>query len=78
MIVAVLAGAGTALAASRPTGPWGTTSQNFVRSTLTLPSGRQFDVQYARPQWRPAPLILMLPGLNETSAQLDSAAQALT
>jgi polyhydroxybutyrate depolymerase len=76
MIVAVLGGAGSALAATRPTGAWGTTSQNIVRKTVTLSSGRQFDIQYAQPTWRLAPLIVMLPGLNQSSAQLDSAAQA--
>lgn len=76
LIVTVLVGAGPALAASRPTGRWGTTSQNIVRKTVTLSSGRQFDVQYAQPTWRPEPLIVMLPGLNQTPAQLDSVAQA--
>ena len=61
---------------SRPIGPWGTSSQNVVRNTITLRSGRQFDVQYSRPTWRPAPLIVMLPGLNQTPALFEAATQA--
>jgi poly(3-hydroxybutyrate) depolymerase len=75
LIVTVLAGAGTAMAATRPTGKWGTTSQNIPRRTIMLASGRQFDIQYPQPAWSPKPLIVMLPGLNQTPAQLDAVAQ---
>jgi poly(3-hydroxybutyrate) depolymerase len=55
---------------------WGLPAQRSFHEVVTLSTGRRYEVEISRPTQGARPLIIMLPGVGETSTELDASADA--